>query len=266
MTSVIRYVVFDLDNTLYPPASGVMQEVRRLILSYMTERLDLPLREAEELRLRYLTDYGTTMAGLLRHQIIDPDDYLSFVHDMPVDDYLRPNGELDQVLESIAAPKAIWTNATRAHSERVLAALGIRRHFDPIVDVVDTDYTGKPAQEVYERLLGLLGVEGPECVLVEDSVPNLRPAADLGMVTVLVDTRQQSGDRATEADFVIHRVEEIGIVVRGLMPAKHCHPDTGPTADFGRHWLHSRGDSDTAARDPHLRLGRHGVRLREACL
>jgi len=220
MTSALRYVVFDLDNTLYPPESGIMQEVGRLILRYMTERLRMPLREAEELRIRYLTDYGTTMAGLLRHQAIDPEDYLSYVHDMSIGDYLRPNGELDQVLESVAAPKAIWTNATRAHSERVLAALGIRRHFDPIVDVVDTDYTGKPAQDVYERLLRLLGVEGPECILVEDSVPNLRPAAHLGMVTVLVNT-QQSGDRAAEADFVIHRVEEIGRVIRDLTPARH---------------------------------------------
>ena len=219
MTRTIRYVVFDLDDTLYPPASGVMQEIRRLILRYMTHRLGMPLREADELRLRYLVDYGTTMAGLLRHQAIDPEDYLSYVHDMSIGDYLRPNGELDRVLGAITAPKAIWTNATRAHSERVLAALHIRRHFDQIVDVTDMGYTGKPAQEVYARLLGLLGVEGPDCVLVEDSIPNLRPARPLGMITVLVDKTQQPGDQARDVDFVIDRVEEIGRVIRELMPA-----------------------------------------------
>jgi len=215
----IQYVVFDLDDTLYPPGTGVMQEIRRLILRYMTHRLDMPLGQAEKLRHRYLVEYGTTMAGLLRHQAIDPEEYLSYVHDMDMGDFLRPNSELDRVLSGIRTPKAIWTNATRAHAERVLSALGIRRHFDLIVDVADMGYTGKPAQEVYVRLLGLLGVAGPECVLVEDSIRNLGPARLLGMTTVLVHNMQQPVDDARDADFVIRRVEEVGGLIRDLITA-----------------------------------------------
>ena len=214
MSTSLRYVIFDLDDTLYPRGSGVMEEVRRLILRYMTERLGMASEEAQTLRRHYVSEYGTTMAGLLRHQHIDPDDYLAYVHNLPVARYLQANGELDKVLEGIPLRKAIWTNGTRAHAERVLEALGVRRHFSPIVDVRDMDYVSKPAEEVYPRLLAMLQAEGPACILVEDSVRNLRPARPLGMITVLVDG--VGGEGNGEVDFVIGRVEEIGGVVRRL--------------------------------------------------
>jgi len=214
---MIRYLIFDLDETLYPRGSGVMEEIRRLILRYMIERLGMDAEEARALRRRYLIEYGTTMAGLLRHQHIDPDDYLDYVHDFPARRYLRTNDELDAVLEAIPLQKAIWTNGTRAHAVRVLSALGVRRHFSRIVDVRDMGYISKPAPESYRRLLGMLGAEGPECILVEDSVRNLRPAKAMGMITVLVD-----GEGDEDVDFVIGRVEEIGRVVFGLLaPDEH---------------------------------------------
>lgn len=207
----LRYVIFDLDDTLYPRGSGVMEEVLRLILHYMTERLGMDSEEASALRRRYLVEYGTTTAGLLHHRCIDPDDYLAYVHDIPVQRYLRANTELDRVLDTIPLSKAIWTNGTRAHAERVLRALGIRHHFSPILDIRDMGYVSKPAPELYPRLLEMLGAEGPECILVEDSVRNLRPAQPLDMITVLV-----GGDNGQDVDFVIPRVEEIGSVLQTL--------------------------------------------------
>lgn len=211
MSTSLCYVIFDLDDTLYPRHSGVMEEVRRLILRYMTERLGMDSAEAQTLRRRYMTEYGTTMAGLLHHHHIDPEDYLAYVHNLSVARYLQANSELDRVLGAIPLRKAVWTNATRAHAERVLEALGVRRHFSSIVDVRDMDYVSKPAPHIYPRLLQLLEAEGPECILVEDSLRNLRPARGLGMITVLVD-----GEGQGEVDFVIGRVEEIGEVVRAL--------------------------------------------------
>jgi putative hydrolase of the HAD superfamily len=189
-----------------------MREVGKLILDYMTERLQMPAETADLLRQRYLVEYGTTMAGLLRHWQIDPDDYLAFVHDVPVDAYLRPNRQLDAVLAAMPYPKAIWTNGSREHAHRVLATLGIGHHFETIIDVRDMDYISKPAPENYPRMLALLGIAPHECVLVEDSVRNLKPAKSLGIITVLVD-----GDVAENVDFVINRVEDIERVVREVL-------------------------------------------------
>lgn len=208
---LLRIVIFDLDDTLYPRSSGLMAEVARLILRYMTERLGMAPGPAILLRQAYLRDYGTTMAGLLRHNDLDADDYLHYVHDLPVKEYVAPNPELNRVLHGIPLDKVVWTNASQAHARRVLDALGIGDHFTKIIDVVDTGYVSKPAPHIYRDVLDMLGATGPECVLVEDSLRNLRPAKDAGMYTVLV-----GGSDDETVDVSIPRIEEVGEAVGSL--------------------------------------------------
>jgi putative hydrolase of the HAD superfamily len=209
---MIRIILFDLDETLYPRESGVMEQIRILIVRYLRERLHLSAEEAEKLRQQYLVTYGTTMRGLQIHHQIDPDDYLRYVHNIPLDRYIKPNQGLDAVLALLPQEKIVFTNASREHAERVLALLGIRRHIDRIIDVRDMDYESKPQPAAYRRICDLLDVRPEECLLVEDNVRNLRPAKALGMVTVLVDSRQVDDS----VDFTVLRIEEIGNVVKEL--------------------------------------------------
>ena len=72
-----RFLLCDLDNTLYPPDSGVMAAVGQRMIRYIVERVDLPPDQAEQLKLQYFREYGTTMRGLILHYGIDPEDYLA---------------------------------------------------------------------------------------------------------------------------------------------------------------------------------------------
>jgi putative hydrolase of the HAD superfamily len=191
-----------------------MEEIRDLILAYVRTRLELPVDEADALRRRYFQEYGTTMRGLQINHQIDADDYLRFVHDIPLQRYLEPNPDLDNVLSSIAQQKVVFTNASREHAEGVLDQLGVRRHFSRIVDVRDVEYESKPQPAAYQRACQLAGVPPAECLLVEDNVRNIMPAKALGMRTVLVGDGQHSGSE--NVDFCINRVEEIGQVVESL--------------------------------------------------
>lgn len=205
---MIRRILFDLDDTLYPRQAGIMNQIRTLMLRYMQTRLDLSPKEADQLRHHYLLTYGTTMRGLQVNHQIDPEDFLHYVHDIPLDRYLQSNPELDAVLASLPHEKVIFTNASREHAERVLDQLGIRRHFARIVDIRDMDYESKPQALAYRRICELLEVEPGECLLVEDNVRNLRPAKALGMTTVLVGQPEDSTDGVV--DYVLGRIEEIG--------------------------------------------------------
>jgi putative hydrolase of the HAD superfamily len=211
---MIRILLFDLDNTLYPRSAGVMDQIRQLILRYISERFHLAPEEADELRRRYFVTYGTTMRGLQIERHIDADEFLRYVHDIPLEAYLEPNPELDAVLASLPQEKVVFTNATREHAERVLAALGIRRRFDQIVDVRDMDYESKPQPAAYRHICELLGAEPQECLIVEDNVRNLWPARAMGMTTVLV--QDDSVALGNGVDYVIHRIEEIGKVLAEL--------------------------------------------------
>jgi putative hydrolase of the HAD superfamily len=209
---MIHTILFDLDETLYPKNSGVMDQIRDLILDYMRTRLNLTPEAADALRRQYFVTYGTTLRGLQVNDHIDPDEYLHYVHNIRLEQYLKPNQELDAVLASLSQDKVVFTNASREHAEHVLAVLGVRSHIDRIVDVRDMDYESKPQPRAYRRICDLLGVRPEECLLVEDNVRNLCPAKALGMVTVLVD-----GSKADDCvDFGVQRIEEIGQVVKQI--------------------------------------------------
>jgi putative hydrolase of the HAD superfamily len=209
---MIRTILFDLDDTLYPSEAGIMNEIRKRILEFTMTRLDLPRDEADALRRKYFLEYGTSMRGLQINHEIDPDDFLHFVHDIPIHELLEPNAELDTMLSSLEQDKVIFTNASREHAERVLEVLGIRHHFSRIVDVKDLAFESKPQPSAYRRICDLLDVQANECMLVEDNVRNIRPAKAQGMTTVLVlDGQATSGtEDDPSVDFALRRVEELG--------------------------------------------------------
>ena len=113
---------------------------------------------------------------------------------------------LDAVLEGLPWECAIFTNAHRAHAERVLAALGVRRRFSRVFDFVGMGYKQKPDPAAYRHVLAALGVEGPACLLVEDGLANLIPAKTLGMTTVWVGPHTGP---APGVDFAIAEARQI---------------------------------------------------------
>ena len=204
----LRCILFDLDETLYPRAAGLMQAIGRRITLYMEQVMGMEPEEVKRRREHYYRRYGTTMRGLQLHHGVDPDHYLHFVHDIPLEEYIAPNGRLDAVLAALPQTKVVFTNASTEHARRVMEILGVSHHFSHIIDVRAMDYVGKPNPEAYQRALRILGARAGECMIVEDNVRNLRPAKALGMITVLVD-----GDREDGVDFVIAEVGDIGEVV-----------------------------------------------------
>ena len=218
MSKTLRYILFDLDETLYPTRSGLMARIGQLMGRYMEERLDMPPAEVPTLREHYYRTYGTTMRGLQIHHGIDPEDYLAYVHDIPLEDYIGPNDELDRVLAEIEMEKVVFTNASKEHARRVLKILGIERHFNCIIDVRASGYFAKPDPEAYQRVLRILGTRGDECLLVDDNVRNLTSAKELGMITVLVSNEKTvpRQDQSKDVDFVIGEVAKIGGVIQTL--------------------------------------------------
>jgi len=200
-----------------------MHEIRRRMIRYMTERLEISQEEAEALRRHYFATYGTTMRGLQLNYDIDPDEYLSYVHDIALHEFLQSNARLGAVLAALAQTKIVFTNASREHAERVLALLDIRQHFDRIVDVRDVGYICKPAPSAYQTICDLIEASPNECLLVEDNIRNLKPAKALGMVTVLVpdDGAAPAGAEGV-VDYTIPAIEDIGEVVSRLPAPGPC--------------------------------------------
>jgi putative hydrolase of the HAD superfamily len=178
---------FDLDETLYPPGSGLWSEVRARINAYLHERMGFPLDQVESLRENYFRTYGTTLRGLQAHHQVDMDDYLEFVHSVPIQQYLHPDPELRLAIQKIPARKFIFTNASANHANRVLEALGLQGLFDGIIDVHVITPFCKPMPQAFALALKAAGSPDPRlCVLLDDQRRITRTAHQLGMYTVLV--------------------------------------------------------------------------------
>ncbi len=207
-------LLFDLDQTLYPRECGLMSAINGRISLYMLERMGMEPDLVQRLRPEYFRKYGTTMRGLSIHYNLDCDDYLAFVHDLPVKDYIKADPELDAALARIPWRMSIFTNASEAHARRVLDTLGVSRYFEHIFDVAAVNYQGKPAVSAYLKVLAVLSARPAECVMADDSLSNLVPARDLGLVTVLVDDRQRGP--VAGVDVLVARAAQVADMVADI--------------------------------------------------
>jgi putative hydrolase of the HAD superfamily len=182
-----RVLFFDLDDTLYPPESGLWPAIQERMGLYMHERLGLSLEESPGLRRKYYETYGTTLRGLQADYQVDADDFLNYVHDLPIEKYLLPAPGLRGMLLSLPQPCWIFTNASAGHACRVLDVLGVRDCFQGVIDIFALRFACKPEEQSYLNALQVAGsCPATEAVLFEDSLRNLVPARMLGLTTVLV--------------------------------------------------------------------------------
>ncbi|MBI5015586.1 MAG: pyrimidine 5'-nucleotidase [Deltaproteobacteria bacterium] len=177
--------ILDLDNTLYPAASGLFRLIDANIQAFM-RGLGIPASEVPALRDRYRARYGLTLCGLMAHHGVDPDEYQTFVHDVPLGAFLAPDPELDAALGRLDGRRVVFTNGSGAHARAVLGHLGVAHRVERVFDLSFMDYTPKPQPHGYHKMLDALGSAAERCWMVDDLPENLDTASALGMATVLV--------------------------------------------------------------------------------
>ena len=190
---------FDLDDTLYPSSTGLWKAIRERMNLYMLERMGIPENEVPILREQYFKMYGTTLRGLQARHNVDVEDYLAFVHDLPLQDYLKPNPTQREIIASLPSRKLIFTNADIPHAQRVLAALQLDDLFNDIVDVNAVAPYCKPMPESFAIAQELAKEPDPrKCVVIDDLSRTTRAALEAGMASILYGTDEPT----TEASAV----------------------------------------------------------------
>lgn len=179
----VRDWVFDLDNTIYPASSNLFLRVSRRINAFVARHFDVPEQEAQAIQTDLFRRYGTTMRGLMVEHELEPDEFLAYVHDIDLSD-VPVETELDGLLGALPGRRHIFTNGTVPHAENVLNAYGIRHHFDQIFDIVASSFVPKSEVVAFEKFLEATGIDPGGAVMVEDMAKNLKPAHEVGMHTV----------------------------------------------------------------------------------
>lgn len=183
--SHVRNWVFDLDNTLYPPAVRLFDQIETKMTDFVMRTTGVDKPQADFLRKDYWARYGTTLAGLMREHDIDADAYLEEVHDISFD-ALTPDPYLAQLIGDLPGRKIVYTNGSAPYAAQVLKARGLQDAFDAIYGVENANYVPKPDQSAFETVFAQDGLNPEIAAMFEDDPRNLAAPHSMGMRTVHV--------------------------------------------------------------------------------
>jgi putative hydrolase of the HAD superfamily len=190
-----RAWIFDLDNTLHNARPHIFPHINQAMTAYVARELGLESAAASALREQYWTRYGATLLGLIRHHNTDPRHFLSQTHQFPdLERMLVRERELRATLRRLPGRKFVFSNAPIHYSRAVLKALAVSDLFDCVFCIERTRFRPKPQTHGFLRVTRANGLRARRCIMVEDTLENLRTAKKLGMKTVWV-TREKRAPR-----------------------------------------------------------------------
>ena len=179
---------------------------------YLRDMLGLEAEAATALRQRYWRRYGATLLGLMRHHGTDPRHFLWHTHQFP---------ELKRMLVREPLLRSTAAEAARAQGSFLQrpGALPARRaespwHRRPLrCSLLDREHAAigpSPIVGGFLRFVRANRLHPRRCIMVEDTLANLRTAKKLGMKTVWV-----SRDRRVPR-YVDLRIENLSELRRHL--------------------------------------------------
>ncbi len=207
LKAMIKYILFDLDNTLYPESSILGARFEEAINHYTAGFLGVSDDEARTMRKTRGRDYGTTLQWLIQVYGFDKiDEYMDAVHPKNMNKYLQKNPELKKILKSIPVSRSILTNSPKEHALRVLEYLEILDQFERVFDLRYNNLQGKPDPGVYTRILTEIAHPAEEVLFIDDVPAYLEPFQKMGGHVLLIDElkRRESTDYP-----VIRKIEEL---------------------------------------------------------
>jgi putative hydrolase of the HAD superfamily len=206
--SHVRDWIFDLDNCLYPAATGLFALIDERMGAYIQRLLDCDASEARRVQKAHFHEHGTTLAGLMKTHGVDPDHFLEDVHSIPLD-RVAADAALGAALARLPGRRFVFTNGDAPYARRVLEAIGVESHFDELHDIHASELRPKPDPHGYALLCERFQIDPATALLVDDMAANLKPAKTLGMTTVWVDNGSERGSHGADESFIDHRIANV---------------------------------------------------------
>lgn len=249
----VSTLLFDVDDTLYDVSTGFTED-RNVngAIQFMVKHLDFPnVHDAKLIRDEYFEKYHSSAKALtiaeqegkfppsLKNKNVPRFNAKElgefFATELNFGLLGGPKYQLAHDLKECKLNLAVFSNGPRKYVKRVLSEIGLDDVFDDskIFAVDDVLPYCKPDREAFETIFERLGVTANECVMIEDSMKNIRKAKELGIKTVLVageGNLKKTGNNSTTmeerydapiptdpaVDVTIEKIEELKSVLPGL--------------------------------------------------
>jgi putative hydrolase of the HAD superfamily len=209
MRSAAAIWLFDLDNTLHDASRAVFGRLNGSMTDYIARHLGLQREEADRLRVHYWRRYGATLLGLERHHGIRAAHFLAQTHTLPgLEASLHMPPADRAALRRLPGRKFLLTNAPADYAKRVLTALDLASVFEGIIAIEGMrlfgDLRPKPDARMLRVVLARHKLPASRCVLVEDTVANLKSARRLGLGTVWMQHYLKGNPHGPEVGIGLH--------------------------------------------------------------
>lgn len=208
----IKNLLFDLDNTLYPATSLIGENMRKRILSYVSQFLSVSFEEAVKLRESGLTRHGTTLEWLKNEcNLLNTKEYFEHVHpkseieEVPFDPNLRP------FLQELSKDYhlSLLTNAPTIHADNMLTHLNIQDLFGTVYDLEKNNLIGKPIANAYRNPIEVAGFTIEETIFFDDFPSYVKGFTDIGGIGVLMDEKDMYKDLDLKQNGIHKRIHSI---------------------------------------------------------
>lgn len=186
--------LFDLDNTLHDASHAIFPAINQNMNAAIARVLDAEQKPAHSeavnaMRMAYWKRYGATLLGMMRHHAVRADEFLRDAHCFEnLSQMIRAERGLARVFRRLPGTKILLTNAPQVYARDVIRHIGLHRHFVEHVPIesmiVHRQLRPKPSRLMLQQLLASRGLRARDCVLVEDTLTNLKSAKSLGLRTV----------------------------------------------------------------------------------
>jgi putative hydrolase of the HAD superfamily len=188
--------LFDLDNTLHDASHAIFPAINANMNAYMAQVLgrDGVAADAATVnaaRMAYWQRYGATLLGMVKHHQVRAADFLHAAHRFDnLTQMIRAERGLARMLRRLPGRKILLTNAPRNYSREVVRHLGLHRHFVQHIPIEEMYVHGmlrpKPSKPLLRKIMMRERIVAHRCILVEDTVSNLKAAKTLGLHTVWI--------------------------------------------------------------------------------
>lgn len=209
---MIRHILFDADQTLYPASSGMEAEMIRRMNLFTAEFLGITVSEAAEMRSRRDRRYESTLDWLRRGMgLTDTEAFFRAVHPTDLSCFFPKNEPLKEMLSRITVPCSVFTNSWETHAINILEYLEISPFFTHIFDLVFNNFSGKAAASSHNNVLSYLGLNAEEVLFIDDIPRFAELFSSLGGNVILVDEDMEYSEFPHAR---VRRITDIGPVLK----------------------------------------------------
>lgn len=196
--------IFDMDDTLYHPSTGLLEAAKHRVFDVVGDILKTDLEATKRLLTEYRDKHGFSFPGLKENPDFNMNEFIERVYNHTDPQDLQPCAETNKAIAQLPGRKVIWTNSPHVWAVHVLEALKMVGLFEQIFHIEYFDFYGKPYPASYQKIQEVLGSDPATTLLIDDTPANLKPAKALGWTTVL-----SHGKKLPEHDFIDYAYDDL---------------------------------------------------------